>query len=213
MFITAIDADEIRVQFALASVHIPHPFLETDVLFVDVLSALQVIAVAAFPLGFELLLYKREGDVQEEVEVGAGDAEFFVLRIENPLAQAFRFLRRGRFGALVGDVGIDIAVKQDIFAGIQTPADVVGRRPPVFGKEQGYELRVYLSVLPEFPFEETGDEAPIDRGFITGEMNVVQALRQGLEIAFQAFDLRRFAGAVQSFQYNQHLFPGANPSL
>ena len=52
--IRAVDADELRVEFALLSVDVAYSFLELDVCLVDVLCAFEVVSVGAASIAAEL---------------------------------------------------------------------------------------------------------------------------------------------------------------
>ena len=54
VFVRTVDPDEFRIELALLPVYVPHPFLELDVGFMDVLSAFEIVSVLASALALEL---------------------------------------------------------------------------------------------------------------------------------------------------------------
>ena len=168
-------------------------------------SAGEVAAVVTLSLGLEIGLDEVDGHVQEEVEVGPGEVEIAVLRIDDPFPKGLGLLFGGEFGALVCDVGIYVAVEEDRTAFLESLPYPRTGPVPVLGEEEGHQLGMHRLVGAEVPSEETADEVPVDGCPVAGEMDVLEAAADGLEIGSQSPDLRGFARAVKSFQYNKHI--------
>ena len=168
----------------------------------DVLPAVQIAAVGTFALGGEALLHEADGHVEEDVQVRARKPEMPVLGVVDPLAQVLRFAVGGELGALVGDIGIDVAVQKDRPAGTQPGADLRRRIVPVFGKEQGHQLRVDALDGAESAAQELADEPAVDRGVIAREMDVFERRADSGEVFSEHTDLGGLAGAVQAFYHD-----------
>ena len=102
-----------RIAGGLGAVHVPDGLLEADVRLMDVLCAMQVGAVIALAVRREALLDKTDGNVQEQVQVRFRQVEITILRVEDPVAEADPLGALGKLRALVGDVGIHVAVQEN----------------------------------------------------------------------------------------------------
>ena len=170
----------------------------------DILGAGKVLPVLPSPLVRQALLHKADGNVQKEIQVRHGKLEVSVLRVENPVPELLTLLIPGQLGALVGNVGIHVAVQQD---GFPLPERLLHerRRPvTVFRKQKGHQLGVHGVIGAKIPPQETGNEVSVDRGVITGEMDVFQSPLALNQIFFEPLDLGGFARPVKSFEYNEH---------
>ena len=71
---SAVDADEVAVEFTLAKIDFPHVFLELDAGFVDVALAFEIVAVTAAAAVLELPVHECDRNVEEYVTVRLGNA-------------------------------------------------------------------------------------------------------------------------------------------
>ena len=170
----------------------------------NVLGSGEIIAVIALAVHGEAFLYKVDGHVQEDVEIWLRKFKVTVLGMEDPVPEGIPPGAFGQFGALVGDIGVHIAVQQNRFALLQSLLDARARAVTVFGKKEGDQLRMHLIVGPEVSAKETGNEVSVDRSLITGKMNVFQTAAALQQIFFQQCDLGGFSRPVQSFKYDEH---------
>ena len=202
--VAAIDHAQRRIESCGIEVDLAHGTLEGERRLVDVLGALQVAAVVALAHGGELALSERKGHVEEQRQIGPRQGVVSELEIEDPTGQPAALVARGQLGALVTDVGIDIAVEQHGLA-VGDPLPDLGRGlGPVAGKEQGDEVGIDPVGAAELAAQKTGDELAVDRSVETRKMEIGAldaALREPLA---QQTDLRRFAGTVQAFEYDEH---------
>ena len=165
VLVGAVDADEMRVAGGFGAVQVPDRLLEADVRLVDVLAAVQVVAVLALAVRRQALFHKADGDVQEEVQIRFRKVEIAVLRLEDPVAQADALLAMGKFRTLVGDVGIDVAVQEDDLAGVERRTHRGCGTVAVLREKQGNELRMHGVDAAELALEEAADEVAVHRGW------------------------------------------------
>ena len=97
------------------------------------------------------------------------------------------------------------AVEHDGVARIEPTAQLRGSIGPVTGEKQSDQIRIDLVHSPEFTPQEAGDQLAVHRRVETRKMEKM-ALHPLLgKHAAHKFHLGRFPGAVQSFQYYQHI--------
>ena len=140
----------------------------------DVLGTGEVIAVLPLAMMRETLLHKADGNVQEQVQVRFREFKVAVLGVENPVPEPAALLQILQLGALVGDVGIDVAVQQDGLSPGERLPHSGGGPVPVFGKQKRHQLGVHCLYAAELSFQETGNEVSVDGGLVARKMNVFQ---------------------------------------
>ena len=150
------------------------------------------------------MLYESDGNVQEQVQVRFREVEIAEFRVEDPVAEADALRPLGKFRALVGDVGIDVAVQEDDLAGVEGLAHERGRPVAVLREEQGHELRMYGVDAAELALEETADEVAVHRGVVAREMDVLQFPAALGEVFLQFLDLGGLPRPVQALQHDEH---------
>ena len=171
----------------------------------DVAFPFQVFAVVAFAYLGELFLRKGERHIQKQRHVRTGNSVIAELQVEDPPPQLLLPVPGRQFGALEPHVRIDIPVEHDGVARIEPTAQLRGSIGPVTGEKQSDQIRIDLVHSPEFTPQEAGDQLAVHRRVETRKMEKM-ALHPLLgKHAAHKFHLGRFPGAVQSFQYYQHI--------
>ena len=138
----------------------------------DITASLQIIPVTSLAGRCQAFPDKGNGHVQEKIHIRTGQVEIAIFGPENPIPQAFPFLRGREFGALVGDVGVNITVQQDGLSAFQRGADLRGRPVTVLCEQQSYQLRVHPLDGTEIPPQKTADKVSVNGGVIPGEVDV-----------------------------------------
>ena len=200
----AVDPQETRIHLALTEIHVTDPHLEADVCLMDVLAAPQIIPVTPLPLRSEFLLDETDRNIQEKVQVRAGQVERAEFGVDDPFAKRLALLRPVQFGALIGDVGVHIPVQKERPSGTEAFPHLRRGAMPVFGIQQGHQLRMDRIQGAETATQEFSDQFSIDRGVIAWEMDVLQRPQTLFQILFEPADLGRFTRSVQAFDDKQH---------
>ena len=120
----------------------------------DILGALEVVAVMPISDGGEFLLDKANRDIEIDIEIRPRKVEFPEFGIEDPLSELFHLIGIGQLCALVGDIGIDIPVQKDRSPIIEGLFQLRGRPVTVFGKEEGDQLGMDPVVAAEISAKE-----------------------------------------------------------
>jgi hypothetical protein len=202
LVVRAINAKETAVPAGLLKINAADFALEVEVGLVDVLFTFKVGAVSALALMGQALFDKVDGDVQIEVKLWPRKVKLAVFGVEYPFAEIPLCLFVSEFRALVGYVGIDIAVQQHGGAAFQRFAYLRSGPVAVFGEEKGDQLGMYFVDGPELPAEEAADESAIDSGFVAGEMDIFEFRAFLSEVFAQEPDLSGFPGPIKAFKYN-----------
>ena len=78
----------------------------------DIPGTFKVLPVVPLTLACQAFLHKTCRHIQEDIQIGTGQAEVTVFCIQYPPPQLFGTLIIGHLGALVSNVGIYVAVQQ-----------------------------------------------------------------------------------------------------
>ena len=83
-----------------------------------------------------------------------------VFGVVDPFPKGLPLVRIRQFGALVGNVGIDIAVQQDRLSGGKAFEQLRGSIVPVFGIQESDQLRMDRIDIPEAAAQELAPRRP-----------------------------------------------------
>ena len=148
----------------------------------NVLCPYQIRAVIALARRCQVLLHESDGHVQEYVQIRNRLPERPVLHIENPLSQPLSLLRIREFGALIGDIRIDIPVQQDHLSFCQFGLYLIRSGVPVLGEQKCHELWVHGIVRTKLATQESRYQVSVDRRLVTWKMYVLQLATPGCQI-------------------------------
>ena len=173
----------------------------------DILSALQIVAVVAFAHFGELALGEGERYVEEQREVGTGKRVMAEFEVHDPVGQPIALLAGGKFGALETHVRVDVTVQHHRFS-FGEPLPYLRRGVgAVARKNQRHEVGIDLLHAAEFAAQEPGDQLAVYGRIEAREMHILALdAPVGKQLAQHAY-LGRFARSVQSFEYNEHRLP------
>ena len=192
-----------RIETGLAQIDLADLLLETDIGFMDILRTGQIAAVAIGTVRRQTRCDEGDRNVEEESDVRARQAEGSVFGVQDPATQLLALFGIREFGALVGDVRIDVTVEQNGLSGIEGSPHLRHGAVAVFSKKQGDQLRVHGTNRAEATLQETADQIAVDGGVIAGEMDVFEPA-PFLEPGLEPRHLGGFSGPVKSFNDNQH---------